>query len=90
MFSEKNDSPNPREDRLEGLIKHAIYQLERVHVTIYSIAAAEGTTQGFLSTETLKEIYKTVRVQAIHFAADLPEAVSKVRADVAAAAAKQA
>jgi hypothetical protein len=68
------------------MIKHAIYTINQTHTALYSIAEAEGKAGRFLSTEELREIYKHVRVEAIHYALEFPERFAAVQTEIAAAA----
>ena len=76
----------PSNGKLEDLIKHAIYTINQVHTALYSIAEAEGKAGRFLSTEELRDIYKSVRVETIRYALEFPERFEAVQAEIAAAA----
>ena len=76
-------------ERLQALIKHAIYQINQTHVALYSIAEAEGEAKSFLSNEQLRTVYDRVRAEAISYAVEFPEKFAAVQAEIAAAREKE-
>ena len=72
-------------ERLQALIKHAIYQINQTHVALYSIAEAKS----FLSNEQLRTVYDRVRAEAISYAVEFPEKFAAVQAEIAAAREKE-
>jgi uncharacterized protein (DUF1778 family) len=76
-------------ERLQALIKHAIYQINQTHIALYSIAEAEGEAKRFLSTQELRTVYDRVRAEAISYAVEFPEKLAAVQAEIAAAREKE-
>jgi hypothetical protein len=73
----------PTTQRLENLIKHAIYQTNQVHTALYSIAEAQGKARRFLTTSELREVYDRVRAEAIRYAVEFPDSFAAVQAEIA-------
>jgi hypothetical protein len=73
-------------DRLEALVKHAIYLANQIYTGLFSIAEAQGKAGRFLSTEQLREVYDRVRADALRYAVEFPGHFEAVQAEIAAAA----
>jgi hypothetical protein len=83
------EADNNAIERLQALIKHAIYQINQTHIALYSIAEAEGEAKRFLSTQELRTVYDRVRAEAIIYAVEFPEKFAAVQAEIAAAREKE-
>jgi hypothetical protein len=74
------------QQRVEDLVKHAIYLANQIYTGIFSIAEAQGKAGRFLNTEQLREVYDRVRADALRYAVEFPEHFEVVQAEIAAAA----
>jgi hypothetical protein len=76
--------PEPTTEKLEALIKHAIYTINQTHTALYLIAEAEGKARRFLTTGELQEVADRVRAEALQYAVEFPDSFAAVQTEIAA------
>jgi hypothetical protein len=82
----KTSNLDERLDRLEALIKHAIYTINQVYVGVFAIAEAEGKARRFLSIGELEHVHDQVRAEALTYAVQFPNSFAAVQAEITALA----
>ena len=79
-----NGNLETRLEKLEALVKHAIYMINQVYVGLFSIAEAQSKSGRFLSLEQLETVYDQVRADALVYAVEFPDSFAAVQAEIAA------